>query len=77
MQRQSSTQIGNGVPNSGTSVNALDYSIVGKKPIHKTKTQTNLNYVDKTQLGKYELQVDYQAKLSRLKLQKCYSLQLN
>lgn len=47
-----------------------------KTSIHKTKTQTNLNYIDKTQLGKYELQVDYQAKLSRLK-QKCYSLQLN
>lgn len=81
MQRQSSTQIGEGMPN-------RQWDIIGctrlqrlpqlhPKGKNETKTQTNFNYIDKTELGQYELQVDYQAKLSRFELQKCHSIQLD
>lgn len=81
MQRQSSTQIGNGMPNRQRDIS--ECTSLQRLPQHcgkgknKAKTQTNLDYIDKTQLGQYELQVDYQVKIARLKLQKCHSLQLS
>lgn len=83
MQKQSRIQIGNGTPNrqwdvcEWTRLQKPTQHCGKEKKNHKTKTQTNLNYIDQTSLGKYELQVDYQEKLFRFKTPKCHSLQLN
>lgn len=65
MQRHSSTQIGNGMPNSRTLVNAptAESSVTVEKEKKnqtkpaKSKSQTNSNYIDKIKLGKHELQI--------------------
>jgi len=59
MQRQRSIQIGNGMPNRQQDIS--ECTRLQRLPQHcdketsKTKTQTNLNYIDKTQLGQCEL----------------------